>query len=469
MIPVSGRPAFAIVRDDGRDRLLAPAGSEFDGRVVAEGVLCELTPEHASRVRALEPALAPRPLGLAASFGFGDRIGLATPGHAAALRRVCAGVAPVFAQQSVRELARTGRTFTEVLDAATWGAVATGWLDGYGADADHLKEPEDVRAAAAAGYTMFTLDPGDHVVADAGSLAADELARRFAALPWDALESEGEELLRRQRAPLELARGRLEPADDAEIVRAAVTYGLAIARVAALAGGVPVDGEIEVSVDEISQPTTAFEHVFVIRELQRLGVEPVGLAPRFPGAFEKGIEHRGSYEEFLAALRAHAEIAQALGPYKLSLHSGSDKFSLYAALVRETGGRFHVKTAGTSYLEALRVAARARPELVREMWALARGRFAADRATYALTASLADAPPAELADDELPALLDDATARRILHVTFGSVLGDARLRAELVETISGDGAGLYAAALERHLAAHLEPIAAAFGQPSEQA
>ena len=52
-----------------------------------------------------------------------------------------------------------------------------------------------------------------------------------------------------------------------------------------------------------------------------------------------------------------AAIAEVLGPYKLSLHSGSDKISMYTALARATKGRFHVKTAGTSYLEALRVIA----------------------------------------------------------------------------------------------------------------
>jgi hypothetical protein len=455
---VSAPPAFAIVREDGRELLLAPAESGLSGRPTAEGTLCELTPEHASRVRELEPRLAPRPLGLAASFGFGDRIGLATPGHVRALRRTGTTVAPILAQQSVRELARTGRTFGEVLDAATWGALAEGWLEGYGADADHLKQPGDVRAAAAAGFTTFTLDPGDHVDEEGATLGVPELERRFAALPWDELEDAPDELLRRQRAPVELPRGRLA-GEDEQIVRAAVTYGRAIAQVAALAAFVPRDGEIEVSVDEIAHATTPFEHAFVVRELQRLGVDAVGIAPRFPGALEKGIEFRGSFPEFRAALHAHGQIAEALGPYKLSLHSGSDKLSLYAALARETGGRFHIKTAGTSYLEALRVAAPTRPALVREIWLLARERFAVDRASYALTASVDEAPGADIPDERLSALLDDDTARRILHVTFGSVLGDARLKAALCEALAGDAGDGYAAALERHFAAHLEAIA----------
>ena len=68
----------------------------------------------------------------------GDRIGLATPGHVHAVRAV-SGIAPIFAQQSIREMARTGRTPQQVMDDATWGIFQEGWSEGVGADADHLK------------------------------------------------------------------------------------------------------------------------------------------------------------------------------------------------------------------------------------------------------------------------------------------------------------------------------------------
>ena len=77
-----------------------------------------------------------------------------------------------------------------------------------------------------------------------------------------------------------------------------------------------------------------------------------------------------------------------LGPYKLSLHSGSDKLSMYPALARATKGRFHVKTAGTSYLEALRVVARHDPALFRRIINFARGRYDKDKATYHVSATL---------------------------------------------------------------------------------
>src|SRR5689334_20061239 len=80
-------------------------------------------------------------LGLAPSFGFGDRIGLATPGHVAAMRRSGAGIAPIFAQQSIREMTRTSRTAEQVVADAVAGMRETSWTTRNGADADHLKTP----------------------------------------------------------------------------------------------------------------------------------------------------------------------------------------------------------------------------------------------------------------------------------------------------------------------------------------
>src|SRR5262245_42185549 len=100
-------------------------------------------------------------LGLSPSFGFGDRLGLATPGHLAAIRNT--GFAPIFAQQSVRENARTGRTPQQVLDDARRAVDAAGWDAPWGADADHLKTLNDLPPFVAAGYTFFTVDPGAYV------------------------------------------------------------------------------------------------------------------------------------------------------------------------------------------------------------------------------------------------------------------------------------------------------------------
>src|SRR5512142_1553885 len=114
----------------------------------------------------------PTPLGLSPSFGFGDRLGLATPGHIASVRGT--KFAPIFAQQSVRENARTGRTPQQVMDDARRAVDAAHWDSAWGADADHLKTLEDIPPFVLAGYTFFTVDPGEYVdnAADVDSLEA---------------------------------------------------------------------------------------------------------------------------------------------------------------------------------------------------------------------------------------------------------------------------------------------------------
>ena len=66
-------------------------------------------------------------LGMTPSFGFGDRIGLATPGHVAAMKEAGAGIAAIFPQQSIREMTRTSRTPTQVMTDAMQAAEACGW------------------------------------------------------------------------------------------------------------------------------------------------------------------------------------------------------------------------------------------------------------------------------------------------------------------------------------------------------
>src|SRR5258708_30655396 len=123
-----------------------------------------------------QPAL----LGLRKSFGFGDRLGLATPGHLAAARK--SDFAPVFAQQSIREMARTQRTPEEVMRSAQSALAQSGYTSPWGADAAHLKTAEDVRRTAAAGFCFFTIHPSEVVNNHAEALAANELETGVARL-----------------------------------------------------------------------------------------------------------------------------------------------------------------------------------------------------------------------------------------------------------------------------------------------
>ena len=398
-----------------------------------------------------ELAPAPQPLGLAPSFGFGDRLGNATPGHVRALEATRSGLAPVFAQQSARELDRTGRTWTDVLDAAAQGVWEAGWTERYGADADHLRTVEEVEAALAAGFTMFTLDPSSHVDLDAPGASGAELERRVRELPWEALEDDWAALRRRYAGTV----------GEVELARAIATWGAALAHVVAL--GRPLAGravDLEVSVDETPWPTSPDDLRVLVGELRRLGVRFTSLAPRFPGSWQKGVDVEIDPGALEGALAVHAALAADRGPYKLSIHSGSDKFSVYPVFAALSELPLHVKTSGTSYLEALRVVARVEPEAFRAVLAVARAGFERARAGYFLgdTAGVPDA--AALGDDELPSLLDDPGTRQGLHVTFGGVWAEPELRERLRHVLEG-ARGAYHDGLATHLAAHLAPLAAA--------
>jgi tagaturonate epimerase len=477
-----GDADLALVQEKSGLRLAvqAPAGApllaNFEGTASeSEGKTLLLGPTSPANARALRRHvewLRPGTLGLRTSAGTGDRLGLATPGHVRAFRAAGGEIAPIFAQQSIREMTRTGRTPQQVMDDATWGIFAEGWRAGVGADADHLKTAADIDACAAAGFTFYTIDPGDHVDNSAGELSFLRLLEASTRLPWDRLDDSIGGLTSRYAGQTLTIEDFHITFDEATVLRAAVKYGRAVAHVAAmyrhLQHAVSGSGwELEVSVDETGTPTTHAEHIYIVSELKRLGVQWVSLAPRYVGRFEKGVDYIGDLAAFQADFAVHAAIARHFGPYKLSLHSGSDKFSIYGITMHETRGLVHLKTAGTSYLEALRTLGALDPALFREIYTFARQRYPTDRASYHVSADLAKAPaPGDLADRDLPGLLDQFDAREILHVTFGSVL----------TTRKDDGGWLfydrfmallrahpenYATNLESHFLRHLKPFVAA--------
>jgi len=460
VIEMDGTTYFLTQRDGTRHKQLGILGnhSGFEGRQKNGVFLCPLTPANAAEMRVRLPWLRPVPLGLRTSAGCGDRLGLATPGHIRAMRRA-SGVAPIYAQQSMRENARTGRTPQQVVDDAIWGIVQEGWREPWGADADHLKSLEDIDLCVAAGYTFFTIDPGDHVDNDAHTASLDELKDKIHALPWSELEDTPVQLHERYLDKSFSVEDLTIVFDSASLARAAAKYGRAIAHTARMYRHLVArsqDFEFEMSVDETETPTSIGEHYFIASELKRLGVQWVSLAPRYIGRFEKGVDYIGDIAEFETDLAKHAAIARVLGPYKLSIHSGSDKFSIYPIVAKQSNGLAHLKTAGTSYLEALRAVAQAQPDLFRRIVAYAIERYPEDRATYHVSAELSRVPSLDsLSNDELTRLLDQFDARQVLHVTFGSVLGNFQ---ELLPVLA-DHEETHYAALEVHFVKHLEPFA----------
>ncbi len=445
-IAAGGGEVFFLARKDGGrivGRLSGDAGAPAINLLPADA-------SSAALLRPKLPFLWPRCIGLRRTIGCGDRLGIATPGHIRACRGK--GVECILAQQSIREMTRTRRSPQDVMDDATFGVFQEGFRDGYGADADHLKTPDDADVCLRAGFVMFTIDPGEHVD-DEIDLPEAALDAKFEALPWQELES----------SSAGCRRAFAEQIEPAALVRAAVKYGRAVAHSARMYRHIKAkaDGpfEIEVSVDETAAPTSPDEHRYIATELRRLGVEWVSLAPRYVGEFEKGVDYIGDLGVFERELIKHHAIARELGPYKLGFHSGSDKFSIYPIAARVCGDLLHLKTAGTSYLVAVTVAAELDPAFFREILTFARERYPEDRASYHVSARLAEVPkPDELSAEELPGIVDQFHAREVLHVMYGSVVADRPDFHQRLMKLLEDHEEEHYRALEAHIGRHVEPL-----------
>ena len=134
---------YFFITKDNKKKYLVVSGKKakrFEGEFIAERTkLSSLNHNNAELLKEIFPELSPVSSNLRTSFGFGDRLGLATPAHIECVRKHD-NLFSVFAQQSVRELRRTGKSMQNVIDTVIWGYLETGYKGPYGADADHLKD-----------------------------------------------------------------------------------------------------------------------------------------------------------------------------------------------------------------------------------------------------------------------------------------------------------------------------------------
>jgi hypothetical protein len=390
------------------------------------------------------------------TIGMGDRIGLATSGHIRAARKYAA--APVLAQQSMRELAFTGRSFADVVSDAAFLVFQEGFETGYGADGDHLKTIPDIDRALTRGMPMTTLDLTDVMHPEVANWPDTQVARAFAALPSDFRER-----VEREYADKSLRVGEVTISFDSALAkRCAAMYGDALAfaeevnrHLDRMTGGA---FDLEISVDETTTPTLPSHHLFIARELERRGVQVSSLAPRFIGEFQKGIDYIGDLSEFETQFKVHAQIARAAGGYKVSVHSGSDKFSAYPSIGRETGLRLHLKTAGTSWLESLRTIAQTEPGLYRQIHQRAFAYYPEALKSYYITADLnAIAPLDQQSDADLPEYLKENNCRQLLHISYGGLLRDPEVREPYFRALHMHE-GTHVANVERHMSHHLETL-----------
>lgn len=430
---------------------------------------CDLA--NVAALHVLFPFTAPVPVAHhRTTFGTGDRLGLATPGHVRAIRPFEA--VPVLAQQSLRELTLTGRTFPDVIAAASWGVFQEHFTVGYGADADHLRTEDEIDAALEQGATMITLDCSDHIDPGIAALSAEEALARVRTLPAAQVDTWETRYLNRNHM-IRSATGQTHTIrfTPHQLASAVLTYGKALQFTRRVYEQV-ISGakcDFELSIDETQTPTDPAAHFFVARELQNAGVTVTSLAPRFVGEFQKGIDYVGDLTGFEREFALHAALADHFG-YKLSIHSGSDKFSIFATIGKYTGGRLHHKTAGTSWLEALRLVAATDAALFRSLYTHARESFPAAAQHYHVGVQPERLQPIDrVPDDELAGLLDDPGHRQLLHITYGSILraedgGRPRFASRLYSLLNEQEEAHYTY-VARHIGRHLKTL----GIPSRSA
>ena len=182
----------------------------------------------------------------------------------------------------------------------------------------------------------------------------------------------------------------------------------------------------EVSMDEVDEAQTPEELRYILREIAREGIPVQTIAPKFTGRFNKGVDYRGDLarfeREFEQDLMVIEEAVREYGlpeNLKLSIHSGSDKFSIYpimGRLIRKHDKGIHIKTAGTTWLEeniGLAVADPAALELAKKIYVNALGRMAELTVPYA---TVIDVDTTKLPTPEEVAKWDaDTYARTMRH------------------------------------------------------
>lgn len=117
----------------------------------------------------------------------------------------------------------------------------------------------------------------------------------------------------------------------------------------------------EVSMDEVDEPQTPLDMLFILKLLSDLEVPVQTIAPKFTGRFNKGVDYEGDpvqfgkeFEEDILVIDYAVKHFSLPGNLKLSVHSGSDKFSIYpvmGSILRKHDKGIHIKTAGTTWLE----------------------------------------------------------------------------------------------------------------------
>jgi tagaturonate epimerase len=287
------------------------------------------------------------------SVGVGDRFAHQAKAQlAACVLAADAGVevVPVW-NKSNREHMIIGSEPSETRKAADAAVKELGWTKPYFLDADHINLKTVARFLDPCDF--FTLDVADLIGQPAEPAAVAAFVRRHPELVGTVTIPHIVEPFKTDAAFVEGVANKF---------LAAVQHAGTIYRFLVESKG---EGRFvaEVSMDETDSPQTPVELLIILAAIADEKIPIQTIAPKFTGRFNKGVDYVGDVEQFSKEFNEDlAAIAFAIKTYglpenlKLSVHSGSDKFSIYKSIhdaVNKFGAGVHLKTAGTTWLEEL--------------------------------------------------------------------------------------------------------------------
>ncbi len=388
------------------------------------------------------------------TFGMGDRFGQEGEAQLSAVMDAKARGANLFPvwNKSNREHTIVGTKPEELRAEADAAVRALGWGGDYFVDADHINLNTVDGFLACSDF--FTLDVADYVGQAPDAAAKAAFLQRHAGLV-------GAHRLPGLEAEVTISSADLERTAD-QFLGAMQEAGRIYRHIAEKKSNGTF--AVEVSVDETDRPQTPAELLLILAMIADEGIPAQTVAPKFTGRFNKGVDYVGDLaafeREFDADLAVLAYAVKQFGlpdTLKISVHSGSDKFSLYPVirrLVAKHGAGLHLKTAGTTWLEEVAGLAEAGGEgldLAKEIYARARGRAEELIKPYApvVDIDVARLPDAETvqawtAQRFLAALVHDQSCpdydpqfRQFIHVAFKVAAGIGEPYARALRTHRG--------------------------------
>jgi hypothetical protein len=288
------------------------------------------------------------------TFGVGDRFAHGAHAQLSAFieaKKLGIDITPVW-NKSNREHNIIGSEPAQTRAAADMAVADLGWDGPYLLDADHINLATVDRFLAPCDF--FTLDVADDI---GEAAAAEDVAAFIDGHP----ELIGTVAIDGIAHPFEITRADVEKAAN-KFLKAAQKAAAIYQHIVAAKGGVD-DFVTEVSMDETDSPQTPPELLIILAAIAGEGIPIQTIAPKFTGRFNKGVDYVGDLKQFATEFNDDlAVIAHAVRSYglpatlKLSVHSGSDKFSIYPIIrdaIRRSGAGLHIKTAGTNWLEEI--------------------------------------------------------------------------------------------------------------------